>query len=377
MTTIDNLHLGIIAKLEILINVCQQIIAVENIKACVKLAVEKLHAQLNNEFNSYSLGGIDILLSYYMLRNSAATDAQLTDVFNKFHSYVILNNVIGNLETAHSQVKKLLSKVTVADKKTQQAITHQLDEYMLIAFDQTITIVQYEKCAVCHQNMTTDANTSQLICNKCGHIETLYGTVFDDDQFFFQEGQRTKHGSYDSTKHGKAWIDKIQALEQIDVTEVTTEIKRRIANDKILKHNLTCSMIRNYLKEMKCTRYNEHVSLIRKQVTGIAPPELTEQELKKIHTYFDRVIHIFNRNKAEDKPNSPYHPYFLYKIIDCVLDAGGLSDSARVAAETRKREILSCIHLQSSSTLRANDIKWKQICQEIPEFTYTPTMRND
>ena len=42
----------------------------------------------------------------------------------------------------------------------------------------------------------------------------------------------------------------------------------------------------------------------------------------------------------------------------------------------RKKEILSCIHLQSFQTLCANDVIWVPICARIPEFVYIPTDRN-
>jgi len=41
--------------------------------------------------------------------------------------------------------------------------------------------------------MIIQANTSELLCIKCGEIHTLIGSVFEDSQFYNQEGNRYKH----------------------------------------------------------------------------------------------------------------------------------------------------------------------------------------
>ena len=128
---------------------------------------------------------------------------------------------------------------------------------------------------------------------------------------------------------------------------------------------LTCEMIRTYLKELHLTIYNDHVPLIRKEITKNEPAQLTDHELKLIYVYFGRVIQIFNKIKTTNKPNCPYHPYFIYKIIEQLLN--------KQEFQSRKKEILSNIHLQSRETLIDNDLLWSLIVVHIPEFTYCPT----
>ena len=90
--------------------------------------------------------------------------------------------------------------------------------------------------------------------------------------------------------------------------------------------------------------------------------------MQLIHLYFDKVIRIFDEIKPPGKTNCPYHPYFIYKIIDQIIK----SDDDKI----RKSQILSCIHLQSRETLVQNDLLFDIICKRIPEFTYKPTDRN-
>ena len=69
--------------------------------------------------------------------------------------------------------------------------------------------------------------------------------------------------------------------------------------------------------------------------------------MQLINIYFDKVIRIFDEIKPPEKTNCPYHPYFIYKIIEQILN----KDSDRI----RKQQILNCIHLQSRETLVDND----------------------
>jgi len=202
-------------------------------------------------------------------------------------------------------------------------------------------------------------------------INEMLGTVFEDDQFYYQEGNRSKHGTYDPSKHCKFWVERIQARENTEIpSEIIEIIKKYIKRDKIQnKKHITCTLIRKFLRQSHNSKYNEHVPLIRKLITGIIPPQLSEYELQLINLYFDKVIFIFENIKPDNKTNCPYHPYFIYKIIDQII-----KDENNI---NRKSQILSCIHLQSWETLICNDILWKNICEQIPEFVYKPTDRNN
>jgi hypothetical protein len=217
------------------------------------------------------------------------------------------------------------------------------------------------------------ANLSEIVCTHCGITENLYGTVFEDEQFYYQEGQRSKHGSYDPSKHCRFWIERIQARESKDIPDSVIEAVRNCIrrNNIRNKEDITCKEIRKYLSQTRNSGYNEHIPLIRKMIIGISPPQLTDQELQLITIYFDKVIRIYEEIKPNDKINVPYHPYLIYKIIEHILQ--------KKAKNTKKRinEILSCVHLQSRETLIENDKTWKHICDYIDEIEYKPTDRND
>jgi hypothetical protein len=48
----------------------------------------------------------------------------------------------------------------------------------------------------CGNVMQILAGSSEMVCDHCGYLYELRGTVFDDSQFFSQEGMRYKHAGY-------------------------------------------------------------------------------------------------------------------------------------------------------------------------------------
>src|SRR6476661_2405840 len=248
--------------------------------------------------------------------------------------------------------------------------------YENLSISRSIDSYVYNKCSQCNDDMKIIANLSEIVCTNCGVTENLRGTILEDEQFYYQEGQRVKHGSYDPSKHCKFWIERIQARESRDIPQSVLD-----AVTNCIKHNnirniedISYSEIRKYLSQTKNTIYNEHVPLIRKIITGESPAQLTDQKLQTIQVYFDKVIRIYEEIKPVNKTNVPYHPYLIYKIIEHIY----YTKISLENNESKKRiiSVMSCIHLQNRETLIENDKTWSKICNRIDDITYRPTDRN-
>ena len=357
------------------------------IKISDALREEKIHAKILNKISQikedYEMGSINILSGYFHISNIYSETSDLNrkkelmkekdEFFSKYHSFIRKDNFVSKLDRIINTVKKyILDKNTTLklDDSYLQNIYHIIKLYQNSTINKTVKETVYELCT-CGSKMEIDSESSSLICKKCGIMKQMYGVVFDDDQFYYQEGQRTKHGTYDPSKHCRFWVERIQARETTEIPEkVVSAIKECIREDKIKnKKQITCNQIRKYLRKTNYSKYNEHVPLVRKLITGITPPQLTDYEMQLIHIYFDKVIHIFEEIKPAGKTNCPYHPYFIYKIIEQILT----EKSDRI----RKLKILSCIHLQSRETLISNDSVWLLVCNKISNFKYIPTDRNN
>lgn len=250
--------------------------------------------------------------------------------------------------------------------KILQKIKELIIEYNSLYNREELCKDKYDFCKNCNIKMIVKINTSELICQKCGNIITLIGTVLDDNHLYSQEGQKFKHGSYNPMRHCKSWIESIQAKDKSQISdEIIQKIKEKIKKNRIINvNNITIDQYRKYLKELKLTSYNNNITLIRKQITGISPPQLTHDETTMLYNYFDKSIKTYNIIKSKEKRNSLFFPYFIFKCLELI-----------VKDPHKKKELLNCIHLQEKNTLIDNDKYWYQIC-EINNFKFITTDRS-
>lgn len=306
----------------------------------------------------YLSESLRVLSTFY----EADTEDVKKDMHTKFIKSFHSNNITGELDRMYALCKKL-KKIYKLDEPQIQELTK---NYEMAVVDETFANTKSDVCTKCNIPYEIEEKTAEYICRSCGRLEKMSGVVFEDEQFFYQEGQRTKHGKYDPIKHAKCWLERIQAREMTEIPkDVLNAVKACIKRDQLWLDQVSCDTIRKYLKQLKRTEYNNHVPLIRKLITGIEPAQLTEHETQLVYMYFGTVIQTYVTITSD--PNCPYHPFFIYKIIEQILKAP--KDAKR------RRDILSCIHLQSRFTLIENDRLWFRICDHIPEFTKIPTHR--
>jgi hypothetical protein len=355
MSTIENINTCIIIKINSLQKITN-IYTMYDFTQYENELVVKYFEELKDMLFNYESGSLDII----QLHNMQTIPSNKTIYYNKYIAFITMENIQSKLKRIYNLYLQLrrIYEINLAE------LSEAFNKYTETPLDIKIINKQSIICS-CGSTSTIEAKTSEMICT-CGKVEKLLGVVFEDDQFFYQEGQRIKHGKYDPTKHCKFWVDRIQAKENTEIPDdIIKSIKKLILRDKIWHESLTCADIRMYLKELKKTKFNDHVPLIRKIITNVDPEQLTDYELKLVYMYFGLVMQIFNKTKNDDISNSPYHPFFVYKIIEQIL--------RKPEQRIRKCNILSCIHLQAPNTLINHDLIWAPICSQIHEFTYIPT----
>ncbi len=224
-------------------------------------------------------------------------------------------------------------------------------------------ILDYCECGNIMQVMP---ESSELVCDNCGYLYELKGTVFNDCQFYSQESIRYKHAGYEPSKHVKSWLERIQARETNTITdEQLMKIEACIKRDGITnKKRLTIESLRRYLKDSGLTELNEHVALIKKLITGIAPPQLSYSETQDITNSFSKAVKAYNIIRPSNKSNMLFYPYIVWKLIEM-----------HIPDFSKKKSLLSFIHLQGAQTLIQNDTIWAQICKITSGFVYIPTDR--
>jgi hypothetical protein len=336
----------------------------------------------DNMKDSYEMEVVDVLSDYYDddIKSDSLRKHSKNTMADIYGMYITSGNYNGKLsqcmtfiETIQEYIKKKSNdpkkkgEYKTKDKENVSELTTLIKKFKRSKISTFVSEIKYDTC-MCGTKMKIFPNTSELVCPTCGKVLMLYGTVFEDTQFYNQEGQRSKHGCYDPSRHCKFWVHRIQAKENADIPKkCIDQLIYCIKRDGILDcRRLLCSQLRFYLKETHNTDYNDHIPLIRKIITGIVPPQLTHEELRQLYNLFDKSVNAFEMVKPADKSNTMYYPYIIYKILDLIVSNG-----------MRKKLILECIHLQSRDTLITNDNMWECICTTLSDLEYRPTDRNE
>jgi hypothetical protein len=237
--------------------------------------------------------------------------------------------------------------------------------------------INYNKCSLCYNIMIIDSNKSELKCNNCGMIKELIGTVFDDNQFYNQEGQKAKSGTFNPNRHFQFWWSHILAKESEEELgdkkdpnnlygeKVLKQIKNIVNRDHKILQLLTVNDIRSILREIDKTELNKNVPLILKKITGIGPPYIPNHITVKVENLFTKAIEIGERIKQNKRINKNYYPYYIYRIIEAITSED----------DVELRRLLYYIYIQSKETVESDDMDWEKICKELKEIQYKPTDR--
>ena len=283
---------------------------------------------------------------------------------HSFRHFIAKSNVIEEMDSLQRILECLIDAydwaMPAADKKKAQ---HMIAKYKSVQVHHKVTEDTYDVCE-CGTKMAIQSNSSEMMCLRCGMMTKLIGSVTEESQLFAQEGNRVAHGSYDPSRHCKFWIERIQAKESTVIPEeYINRIKESIKKDRLSNlKNISVKQFRMYLKQNDLSKLNDHIPLIKKIITGYIPPQLTHMEMQLLFIYFDKATKTYEAIKPNNKKNSLYYPFLIYKILDIIIKD-----------EAKKRGLLSSIHLQSYETLVENDTIWQQICAENKCFEYRPT----
>lgn len=321
------------------------------------------------------------LLPHYLAYADNNQLAEARSVINEYQVRVTAHNIVGRLDSLAGELERAL-RLSGREGESMAARFH--EEYYGYHISFPVKRSSNNTCSVCGGTMHTREITSELMCGGCGNITMLVGTIFDDTQFYNQQGQSSKYKKYAFIRHGSKWLRQIQAKENkvippAHIKAIADKAVQEYTRGGLLRSMtcMTCREIRQWLKELKLTRYNNHAPLIRKIVTSmygaaIAPPQLTREEEEIMLADFSQIM-VLHEEISNDRDllllfgkecikNKFYYPFVIMKILQHHL-----------AHDARLRELISCIHFQKDTTLAKNDATWERICQRMPGYVYQPT----
>ena len=311
----------------------------------------------------YNLSIASILSQYYD-DNTTISEEKLT---RDYYRTVTSENHLAQIDQIIAQVSEavevllgalrsnLASKAESREIEYQiQGILAELERARALEINIALEKRNYEVCK-CGQRMTVVPELSELRCPNpvCGKIKAIIGAVFRDIQFYPQDGQKSRHSGYDTTRHYHFWMQRLQALESKTFDKKDLDrIEYVLDRDCYDRKSLNCEQMRAILKDprVSATHLNDHVPLLIKTFGGRSPPQLDYQEYRLLSIRFNKVMRLYE-SVNPGGGNKPYYPYFIYKILEHMF-----------RDNPEKLRILNYIHLQSRDTVIKNDKFYEQLC---------------
>lgn len=344
-----------------------------NISALKNLYIDIIVDELQTIESNYNLAIIGVLSSYYGgVENEEVVTREYYRIITSENFTASINGSINktiniiNILNGALKCNLLTKPVTNEMSYKLGDICKSIEYGRAISVNAALEKKNYEVCK-CGSRMTVIPEFSKLKCPSCGKIKDIIGTVFRDDQFYPQEGQKTKHGGYDTSRHYRFHIDRLQALENKTFDDADLEnIEYVLKRDCYDRKRLTCEQIRDILKDPKvdATGLNDHAPLLVKILGGVPPPQLNFQENKIASIRFNKSMRLYDIVIPKGG-NKPYYPYFIFKILEYQL-----------RDNPEKLRLLDYVHLQSRETVIKNDKTYEQMCilsDKDDGLFYTPT----
>jgi hypothetical protein len=303
-------------------------------------------------------------------------------------SHILIKNPGSNVLQTTREYRTIIGMENYADKMfrfmlglkeiTLPGSTAKIDkrisqmEYLAIPSQHQSINLKMCKCGSA-DSMQVIPDDSELRCGSCGNSVKLYGALFEDFQICNSDGQKMGKTSYETLRHFKFWMQRMQANEnktfQDTDLEKINECIQRDCPDVADKKLISCARMRSYLKETHLTTYNDNVPLLLKLLVGKFPPQLDFAESQMFENSFRLAMVAYEltcRQDNIDRRNKIYIPFFIYKIAEFRLK------------NSPKIEMLKYIHIQNRDTVVYNDVMWKKMCDcNIMDIDYVPTVKMD
>jgi hypothetical protein len=287
-----------------------------------------------------------------------------------YHNAILGHNILGKLNVYQSRLDDYAKKQKMKDS-VKNEYTKLVNRFKSNIIEIEIRQSNSEICEECGSPTTLYPGSSNIRCSaaECPYIQTLKGDVFDEAQFYSQEGTGGKRAGYEISRHSKQHLDLMMALIVPNIPqEDDDKIDRWSKENNIYWPSMTCESYRSMLKELKLTKYNKYIPYLRKIRSKINPPRLSDEEIREIQIKFEIAVDIYIKIVKEGESNMRYYPFFLSKIIDQVLN--------KSEDRIRKQLLIDNIHFQRDSTNKDNDNIWNKICDNSDTFVYKITNKN-
>lgn len=205
-------------------------------------------------------------------------------------------------------------------------------------------------CDLCGHDMTICLNEAYLYCNSCGHQDFV---LVDSDKPSYKDPPReVSYYAYKKINHFNEWLAQFQAKESTEIPQdIYDSILIQLKKERITSMgNLKPSKLREILRNMKCSKYYEHIPHIINRLNGQKAPFMSRESEERLRHMFREIQPAFKKHCPKGRRNFLSYSYVLYKFCELL----------------EMDEFLSCFSLlKNREKLLLQDKTWQKICEDM------------
>ncbi len=235
------------------------------------------------------------------------------------------------------QRNKLLNNYLQLEDPTLAQITDDYDD-------------PWTTCEQCGNEMIMCLNEANMTCSKCGHQEFI---LVDSDKPSYKDPPReVSYYAYKKINHFNEWLAQFQAKESTEIpNEVYDTILIQLKKERITNMgSLKPTKLREILRNMKCSKYYEHIPHIINRLNGQNAPFMSREDEEKLRHMFREIQPSFKNHCPKGRRNFLSYGYVLYKFCELL----------------EMDEYLACFPLlKNRDKLYLQDKTWEKICKDM------------
>ena len=337
--------------------------------------IEEMEKIIQNKKNNidkldYFNKTADIIKMYYDISNDKndnfnyINEPEQVIIINKRKKKKVVNNVLNFIFNDTSGKEEIKDENNEDNEKNEEEYKEEINnkekekktKYTInnlynnvLNKEELITYDKFCLCENCNCELNINPDTGEAICEKCGLVQ--YRVVNSKLPTYKNNNIEKNNYPYKKFNHFVDCLNKIQGKETIFITD---DIINEIAIN-IKKHNLEYDEIkvkdmREILKEMKLSKYYNHIAYILSKITGKQPPTLKKETEEYLKSLFKDIEKSFEKNKQPNRTNFPSYHYILHKMFE-YLNLTSFLEYAPLPLDNEK--------------ILIQDELWKKICIDI------------
>lgn len=263
-------------------------------------------------------------------------------------------SILAILEEVAQEESQGSSQIVKPIQKTMQR-NQLLNDYLQLEDPSMVrnTIDDYEDgwtvCDKCNSEMIICLNEATITCSTCGYQDAL---LVDTDKPSYKDPPREAcYYAYKKINHFNEWLAQFQAKESTEIPEdVYDAILFQLKREQITEMSkLKPTKMREILRNMKCSKYYEHIPHIINRLNGQNAPFMSREDEERLRHMFREIQPSFKKHCPKGRRNFLSYSYVLYKFCELL----------------EMDEYLACFPLlKNRDKLYLQDKTWELICKD-------------